>query len=115
YGANGLLGGVIQPVANSLLPDAMVSSLDIRNRDYRFSPGTGVFELASGHTQHGRTRDDWDHWFGSDSGRLLLHYPVPEKYLRRNAGLSGFEPVRHLTAGPDGTQLFPTSRLLERF
>jgi len=115
YGANGLLGGVIRTIPNSLFPDAMASSLDIRNRDFRFSPRTGVFELASGHTQHGRSHDDWDNWFGSDSGRLLLHYPTPERYLRRNAGLSGVEPVRHLTAGPDGTLLFPTSRLLERF
>lgn len=114
HGANGLLGGTIRPIENSLWP-AAPQAVDIRNRDFRIDPATGVLEPVSGLTQYGRARDDWGNWFGCDNSRLLLHFPYSEAYLLRNPRVPGPNPVRDLTARPEGNRLYPTSPLLERF
>src|SRR5688572_11963675 len=114
YAANGLLGGNIVPQMNSLLPTRGISAVDIRGRDLRFSPRTGVLETVSGLTQFGRTRDDWGNWFGCDNTRLLLHFPWPERYMKRNPHVTPPNPIR-LTTGPNGNRLYPTSRLMDRF
>ncbi|MGV3772386.1 MAG: neutral/alkaline non-lysosomal ceramidase N-terminal domain-containing protein [Verrucomicrobiales bacterium] len=114
YGANGLLGGNIQPLKNSLIPSSG-KPLDIRNHDFRIHPFKGTFEMVSGLTQQGRVRDDWDNWFGCDNSQLLLNFPVPEHYIRRNPHVPAPSPIRNLTARPDGNRLFPISRLQERF
>jgi len=114
YGANGLLGGNIQSVANALLP-YRPASLNIRNHDFRFDPRQGAFETVSGHSQQGRVRDDWGNWFGCNNSQLLLHFPVVEAYFARNPHVAVPALVRDLTARPDGNHLFPTSPLLERF
>ena len=113
YGANGLLGGTIQPLENSLFPAD--EPLNIRNRDFRFHPFRGTFETVSGLTQQGRVRDDWGNWFGCDNSNLLFNYTLPERYIRRNPHVPVSSSVRNLTARPDGNRLFPTSPLLERF
>lgn len=111
YGANGLLGGVIEPVKNSRFPSTN-AGVDIRNRDFRFHPITGVFEPVSGLTQQGRVRDDWDNWFGNNNSQQLLAFPYPDRYFARNPNAPAPNPIRSL---PDSNRLFPTSRLLERF
>lgn len=115
YGSGGLLGGVIRANVNSILPTGEFPQVNIRNRDFRFSPFTPVFETAFGISQQGRVRDDWGEWFGCDNSRLVLHYPVAEAYARRNPHISVPNVIRHLTSGPDANRLYPTSRLLERF
>ncbi len=116
HGSGGLLGGVVQALPNSILPrPPLAPGVNLRNRDFRFSPATGVFEAAIGLSQQGRVRDDWGEWFGCDNSRLVLHYPISEVYVRRNPHVAIPNTVRHLTSGPEANRLFPTSRLLERF
>lgn len=115
YGANGLLGGEIKPVKNSLLRTPNLDPVNIRSRDFRFDPVTGVFQAVSGLTQQGRVRDDWGNWFGCNNSQCLLYFPPGEAYLSRNPHASLADPPRDLTARPDGNRLFPTSPLLERF
>src|SRR5688572_2782110 len=111
HGANGLLGGGIEPVKNSRFQSTN-SAIDIRNRDFRFHPSTGAFEPVSGLTQQGRVRDDWDNWFGNNNSQQLLAYPYPDRYFARNPNAPSPNPIRSL---PDSNRLYPTSRLLERF
>ena len=108
YGANGLIGGRIHGMAGG-------NEINISGRDFRVHPDTGEFEPASGLTQQGRVRDDWDNWFGCDNSTLLWHYPVPEHYVRRNPHVAAAEPRVFVPADPDPNRLFPTSRTLERF
>lgn len=120
YGANGLIGGVIRQV--SALPSLTSATgqipsgeVNIRGRDFRFRLDTGFFEPASGLSQQGRVRDDWDNWFGCDNSTLLWHFPLADHYLRRNAHAPS--PVTRVTPAtePDTNQLFPISRTLTRF
>src|SRR5438876_2854515 len=131
YGANGLLGGVIQGVTKPLSPlvprrereknnQSLVTSaatikVDIRGRDFRMNPDTGAFEPASGLTQQGRARDDWGNWFGCDNSTAAWHYPIPDHYLRRNPHVAAPSPRVAIAAGPDPNLVHPISRALERF
>jgi putative membrane-bound dehydrogenase-like protein len=108
YGANGLIGGKIHGLAGG-------SEINISGRDFRMHPDTGEFEPASGLTQQGRVRDDWDNWFGCDNSTLLWHYPLSEHYMRRNPHVAATEPRIFVASDPDPNRLFPTSRTLERF
>ena len=108
YGANGLLGGVIEDAAKS-------RRVDIRNRDFRFRPLSGPLETVTGYTQQGRVRDDWGRWFGCDNSNALLYYPHEERYLARNPHAPAPAPVVNPPADYDAGRLYPASRLLARY
>src|SRR3989442_172605 len=108
YGANGLIGGAIHGIAGG-------KEINISGRDFRMHPDTGEFEPASGLTQQGRARDDWGNWFGCDNSTLLWHYPLSDHYVRRNPYFAAPEPRLFVPGDSDPNELFPTSRILERF
>lgn len=108
YGANGLIGGVIHGMAGA-------KEINISGRDFRFHVETAEFEPASGLTQQGRVRDDWDNWFGCDNSVLLWHYPLPEHALRRNPYVPFPDPKVNVANDADPNQLYPRSRTLRRF
>jgi putative membrane-bound dehydrogenase-like protein len=58
------------------------------NRDFRLRPDTREIESENGQTENARVRDDWGNWFGCENGKLCLHYPLADRYLRRNKYLS---------------------------
>jgi putative heme-binding domain-containing protein len=72
-------------------------------------------ESSSGVSQQGRVRDDFGNWFGCNNSVLLWHFPLPEKYLRRNLNVAAPEPSIHVVGDPDPNALFPISYTLERF
>jgi putative membrane-bound dehydrogenase-like protein len=137
HGSSGLFGGKIKSVITG-------KTVDLSGRDFRIQPDTGEIEAVTGISQMGRVRDDFDNWFGNDNSTLLWHYPLPERYARRNPYVTYPDPrvnvatvaadVRRLTstqnskpatrngdqslltsAATDPNQLFPISRTLERF
>jgi putative membrane-bound dehydrogenase-like protein len=110
HGANGLLGGKIRSAITG-------QETDISGRDIRIQPETGALELVSGVSQQGRTRDDWDNWFGCSNGRLIFHFPMPERYVRRNPHVPAPPPSVTLPADPEPNRLNPVSASgpLDRF
>jgi len=99
YGANGLIGGAIHGIAGG-------REVNISGRDFRMRPDTGEIEPASGLTQQGRSRDDWDHWFGCDNSTLLWQYPLPEHYVRRNPYIAPPDPRVFVPGDSDPNELF---------
>ena len=112
YGANGLRGGTIRGqsrgVGKAAASNVEPVEVDIRGRDFRMNPDTGAFEPASGLTQQGRCRDDWDNWFGCDNSTAAWHYPIPNHYLRRNPHVPAPSPRVAIAASPNGNLLFPS-------
>ena len=108
YGANGLLGGKIKG-------GAIKGDLDIRGHDFRFRPDTGAFEPVAGLTQHGRVRDDWEHWFGCENSRPLFHFPLEDRYLARNPKVAAPPPSVNVPAYPEANRVFPISAPVERY
>ncbi|HLX63381.1 MAG TPA: PVC-type heme-binding CxxCH protein [Planctomycetota bacterium] len=98
YGANGDSGGVVKSLKTG-------KSVDIGARDFRLKPDEGLFETVAGRTQYGRVCDDWGHWFGSMNSAPPYHYPIEERYLKRNP-----HAVVTKTAATFGDHpLFPTN------
>ena len=91
------------------------NDIDLGARDFRMNPDTAAFEPAAGRSQFGRTRDDWDNWFGCDNSTLLFHYPLPDHYVRRNPHVSPPNSSVRLPVGEDSDLLFPVSHTLARF
>jgi len=103
YGACGLFGGRIT--------NEHGDRLELGNRDFRIRPDLGSIEPVTGTTQQGRVRNDWGDWFGCDNSTLIRHYPIEDRYSRRNPALP--VPVtsmfHHRNADPG--QLFPISNV----
>lgn len=108
YGSGGLFGGKIHSHLTG-------KDIECGGRDFRFNPDTGELEPSSGVSQQGRVRDDFGNWFGNNNSVLLFHYPLSEKYVRRNLNFAAPDPSIHVTGDPDPNLLFPVSRTLERF
>ncbi len=108
HAANGLLGGDITNVMTGEV-------VNIRGRDFRFHPMTRKLEVTGGLTQQGRVRDDWGNWFGCDNSHLLWHYPLPERYARRNPLFTLTEWRVDPLTGPEAGRVYPVSELQERF
>lgn len=99
YGSGGLFGGVVS------LPGR--EPLEMANRDFRLHIALGRLEPAAGRSQQGRVRDDWDNWFGCDSGTLIKHYPLAEHYLRRNPHYAAAGVEVHVPGDADTGLLYP--------
>ena len=107
YGSCGLYGGTIKSFSGA--------ELKLGNRDFRIKPDTGEIEPASGRTQQGRVRDDWDNWFGCDNSNLAWHYPLPDHYLRRNPSATAATTARTVSAEAEPNRVLPAARNLQLF
>ncbi len=107
HAANGLLGGTIDGSSTG-------NVFDIRGHDFRFRVAGPVIERLSGLSQQGRVRDDWGNAFGCTNGNLCWHYPLPERYARRNSHVKLPGPRVGMVDG-SYARLYPRSRLLKRF
>jgi putative membrane-bound dehydrogenase-like protein len=107
HGASGGRGGKIRSELTGTVTD-------ISGRDVRLWPDTGAFETVSGVTQHGRARNDWDDWFGCSNSRWIFHFPLPERYVRRNPHVPA--PGSSVTlARPEDAALNAVSPMLDRW
>ena len=88
YGANGDSNGDISIAAS---PD--VEPVSISGRDFRFTRDLKRFEPVTGRTQYGLTMDDFGNRFGASNSHHLMHYVLPERYIRRNPFYSPPRPV----------------------
>jgi putative membrane-bound dehydrogenase-like protein len=104
YGSCGLFGGQITN-------DAGKPVVALGDRDFRIKPDEGIIEPATGRTQQGRVRDDWDNWFGCDNSNLGRHYPLADQYLRRNPHFAPEGLSTSVPEGPDPNRVYPLGRL----
>jgi len=86
-------------------------AFEIGNRDFRIRPDTGVMDAENGSTENSRVRDDWGNWFGCENGVLCIHYPLPDRYLRRNASLVPPPTAVHV-ASAAAAKLYPRGKLV---
>jgi putative membrane-bound dehydrogenase-like protein len=97
HGSCGLFGGRIKSHKTG-------KTVTLGDRDFRLKPDTGDIEPATGRSQQGRVRNDWDDWFGCDNSTLAWHYPLADHYLARNPFVAPPRPAVGVAAD---SQLFP--------
>jgi putative membrane-bound dehydrogenase-like protein len=103
YGSCGLFGGQIKSHLTG-------KTLSLGDRDFRIKPDTGEIEAATGRTQQGRVRNDWDDWFGCDNSELCRHYALADHYLRRNPNVAYPNPAVHVADFPDWNRVYPVTQ-----
>ncbi|HEX3871957.1 MAG TPA: PVC-type heme-binding CxxCH protein, partial [Pirellulales bacterium] len=108
YCANGDSGGKIRCLKTG-------AEVDISGRDFRIKPDEGLLEAQSGKTQFGRSRDDWDHWFGCTNSNPMFQFVLSEHYLRRNPFAAPPDGRVNVSITPGSAPVFPRSRTLTRF
>jgi putative membrane-bound dehydrogenase-like protein len=108
YGSCGLFGGKITSFAGG-------DPIALGDRDFRIQPDTGRIEAATGRTQQGRVRDDWDNWFCCNNGSLCFHHVIADHYLRRNPYAVPTAVTVWVPDGPGAGQLFPAKPDLQLF
>jgi putative membrane-bound dehydrogenase-like protein len=102
YGSCGLFGGTITSHTGKVVK--------LGDRDFRIKPDEGIIEPATGRTQQGRVRDDWDNWFGCDNSTLCRHYPLADHYLRRNPHVPQSDAAVYVPDYPDSNRLHPIAK-----
>jgi len=108
YCANGDSGGDIVSVKTG-------KKAPIRGRDFRIKPDTGEFELQSGQTQFGRSRDDWGNWFGNNNSQPMWHFMLDDHYLKRNPLLPAPDPRIMVPVVSGNAPVYPVAPILPRF
>jgi putative membrane-bound dehydrogenase-like protein len=86
--------------------------IDVPNHDFRFQPDTGAIDPENGRTENSRVRDDWGNWFGTDNGVLCFHYPLSDRYVRRNANLLPPPLEVYVVRGTPAQRLFPRGKIV---
>ncbi len=89
--------------------------VDVGTRDFRIHPDTGDIEPLAGRSQYLRECDDWGNWFGSSNSNPLYHFPLEERYLRRNPHATYPQIQQDVSETPGASQVFPVSRTVARF
>ena len=84
----------------------------IGNRDFRIKPDEGLLDAENGTTENTRTRDDWGNWFGCENSVVGFHYPMSDRYLRRNPLASSRPRVSVPLPTPAAAQLYPRGKLV---
>jgi putative membrane-bound dehydrogenase-like protein len=82
----------------------------VPNTDFRLQPDLQAIDPETGRTENGRVRDDWGNWFGTDNSNLCFHYPLADRYLRRNPNIVP-PPLAVYTPTPAASQLYPRGKL----
>lgn len=81
------------------------------NGDFRLQPDLQKIDHETGQTENGRVRDDWGNWFGTDNSNVCFHYPISDRYLRRNPHILP-PPLAVYTPTPAASQLHPRGKLI---
>jgi putative membrane-bound dehydrogenase-like protein len=85
--------------------------LTLPNGDFRLQPDVPKIDPETGRTENGRVRDDWGNWFGTDNSNVCFHFPLSDRYLRRNPNIVP-PPLMVYAPTPAATQLYPRGKLV---
>lgn len=90
------------------------SSKKVAGRDLALNVDTGKVRLVTGTSQYGRSRDDYENWFGNSNSFPMYHFVIEEDYLARSK--RPIEQTSQQMFDPPVTPpIFPASRTVDRF
>ncbi|HEX2475179.1 MAG TPA: neutral/alkaline non-lysosomal ceramidase N-terminal domain-containing protein [Lacipirellulaceae bacterium] len=90
-------------------------TVNASGQDVQIWPDSGRLAAISGRTQYIRSRNDWGDWFGNDNSRPMYHYPIENRYLRRNKAVSFSENKQQLFHPPVAPPVYPLGETPDRF
>ena len=89
-------------------------TVNASGHDVKIWPDSGRLAAVSGRSQYIRSRNDWGDWFGSDNSRPMYHFPIEDRYLKRNPAARYSENKHQLFDPPVAPPVYPLSDI-DRF
>jgi putative membrane-bound dehydrogenase-like protein len=86
----------------------------VAGRDIALDVDRGLIHLTTGTSQYGRSRDDWENWFGNSNSYPMYHFVIEEDYLR-NSKRAIENTTQQMFDPPVTPPVFPASRTVDRF
>lgn len=83
--------------------------------DVQIWPDDGRIAVTSGRSQYVRSRNDWGEWFGSDNSRPMFHFPIDDRYLKRNPAVRYSGSNQQLFDPPVAPPVYALTSANERF
>jgi putative membrane-bound dehydrogenase-like protein len=90
-------------------------TVNASGRDVQIWPQSGRIGTVSGRTQYLRCRNDWNDWFGNENSLPMYHYPIDDRYLKRNSAIKFSNNTQQLFDPPTAPPVFPASVTVDRF
>ncbi|MCA9140058.1 MAG: neutral/alkaline non-lysosomal ceramidase N-terminal domain-containing protein [Planctomycetales bacterium] len=89
--------------------------INASGHDVQIWPDSGAIAATSGRTQFARSRDSCGHWFGNNNSLPMFHFPIEDRYLKRNPAVSFSANTEQLFSPPLAPPVFPLTSAAERF
>lgn len=83
--------------------------------DVQIWPDEGRIGITSGRTQFVRSRDSFGRWFGNNNSLPMFHFPIEDRYFRRNRAISYSASSQQLFTPAVAPPVFPLTAATERF
>jgi putative membrane-bound dehydrogenase-like protein len=90
-------------------------TVNASGHDVQIWPDSGRLAATSGRTQYVRSRNDWGDWFGNENSRPMYHYPIEDRYLKRNGAVRFSDNKQQLFDPPVAPPVYPLSATGDRF
>ena len=91
------------------------TTINASGHDVKIWPDSGHIAITSGRTQFIRSRDDFGRWFGNSNSKPMFHFPIDDRYLRRNSFVSYSSNAQQLFSPAVAPPVFPLTSASERF
>lgn len=83
--------------------------------DVQIWPDSGGIAVTNGRTQCVRSRDSLGRWFGNNNSLPMFHFPIDDRFLRRNSAVSFSSNAQQLFTPAVAPPVFPLTASNERF
>jgi putative membrane-bound dehydrogenase-like protein len=90
-------------------------TINLSGHDLQIWPDNERLAGTSGRSQYIRSCNDWGEWFGSDNSRPMYHYPIEDRYLKRNSAARFADNKQQLFNPPVAPPVYPISETIDRF
>jgi putative membrane-bound dehydrogenase-like protein len=90
-------------------------SVNASGHDVQIWPDSGKLGITSGRTQFVRSRDSFGRWFGNNNSNPMYHYPIDDRYLKRNSSVSYSANAQPLFSPAVAPPVYPLTSAGERF
>lgn len=90
-------------------------SINASGHDVQIWPDSGRIAVTSGRTQFVRSRDGFGRWFGNNNSLPMYHFPIDDRYFKRNPAVSFASNTQQLFTPAVAPPVFPLTSAAERF
>lgn len=90
-------------------------TVNASGHDVQIWPDDGGLAVTNGRTQFVRSRDSYGRWFGNNNSLPMFHFPIDDRFLKRNPAVSFSSNAQQLFTPAVAPPVYPLTSSDERF